>query len=412
MKINKNHLGFFWGVFVTGLLISYFVEGIKLLLLDPIYFISVLYCLALSAIYSFSKWLELSKEELDEEEMQRKNEYKLFKETTDLIPEDLSFKVMRPDEILRNSERPYFNTYINRHAIPYELSSANITPYTEQDLTTLFEQGNSILLIGNPTEGKTRTLLEVIRDLKSFVVICLRLDRSPSNNALELLKDKKVLWLLDDLNTYDSDTYDFNYIFNFLKKISRVCVLAATCRDGPELKAVNINTGQLHKIYDLFDYKFILKPASDYQKNELKHAIGETDSCLFPTLGSICMRKHFEFMRERFRQLTELEKNSFRAIFLLFSGFIYPFTMQRIKAILIDVLEHTIHNIDDPAIRTSLNILAANGFVFFSEDENVIVPEAAYITGPESEFYYPKSRSLEKDYVKLRECFKKHKDVD
>ena len=124
---------------------------------------------------------------------------------------------MRPDEILRNSERPYFNTYINRHAIPSELSSANITPYTEQDLTTLVEQGNSILLIGNPTEGKTRTLLEVIRDLKSFVVICLRLDRSPSNNPLELLKDKKVLWLLDDLNTYDSDTYDFNYADSNMK---------------------------------------------------------------------------------------------------------------------------------------------------------------------------------------------------
>ncbi|SEQ60146.1 hypothetical protein SAMN05421510_11014 [Nitrosomonas ureae] len=202
------------------------------------------------------------------------------------------------------------------------------------------------------------------------------------------------------------------YIFNFLKKISRVCVLAATCRDGPELKAVNINTGQLHKIYDLFDYKFILKPASDYQKNELKHAIGETDSRLFPTLGSICMRKHFEFMRERFRQLTELEKNSFRAIFLLFSGFIYPFTLQRIKAILTDVLEHTIHNIDDPAIRTSLNILEANGFVIFTKDENFIVPDAAYITKPESGFYYPENRSLQKDYVKLAECFKKHKDAD
>ncbi|SOD19585.1 hypothetical protein SAMN06297164_2608 [Nitrosomonas ureae] len=58
---------------------------------------------------------------------------------------------MRPDEILRNSERPYFNTYINRHAIPSELSSANITPYTEQDLTTLVEQGNSEVVPQNWT---------------------------------------------------------------------------------------------------------------------------------------------------------------------------------------------------------------------------------------------------------------------
>ncbi|SOD20571.1 hypothetical protein SAMN06297164_2607 [Nitrosomonas ureae] len=68
----------------------FFVEDIKLLLHDPTYLIFVLYCVVVFTIYSFGKWLELSKEELDQEEMQLKNEYKLIKEINNLIPEDLS----------------------------------------------------------------------------------------------------------------------------------------------------------------------------------------------------------------------------------------------------------------------------------------------------------------------------------
>lgn len=88
MKINKNHLRSFWGVF--GLVITFFVEDIKLLLHDPTYLIFVLYCVVVFTIYSFGKWLELSKEELDQEEMQLKNEYKLINEINNLIPKDLS----------------------------------------------------------------------------------------------------------------------------------------------------------------------------------------------------------------------------------------------------------------------------------------------------------------------------------
>lgn len=145
-------------------------------------------------------------------------------------------------------------------------------------------------------------------------------------------------------------------------------MLAATCREGPELKDINLNTGQLHKIYDLFDHKLILKPATDEQKDKLKNAIGETATKPFPTLGSICMHKHFEFMRERFNLLTEYEKDFLRSILLLYAGFIYPFTQKRIKAVLTDIFDHKREKLDGATTRISLNSLISNGFITSQKD--------------------------------------------
>ncbi|PXW89126.1 tetratricopeptide repeat protein [Nitrosomonas sp. Nm84] len=405
MKITKNILYIFWGIFFSGLFITHFAEHTKDLFNDSIVFSFTLFFITLFALFSKDHLKNLTQKELE-------NEYRLIKETSHLTPADFQFRETQPGEKLNNSDRPYFITYINRKAIPYDTISENNAFYDEQDLAYLLEQDSSILLIGNPTEGKTRTLFEVTRKLNDFLVIQLLTNKSPSDEALRLLEGRKVLWLFDDLSDYNSNTHDLNNLFSRLKQITKQCVLAATCRNGPELKDAISNTGQLHNFYQLFDHKLTLKPAGKDQKEELKRAIGETETREFPTLGSICMHKHFEFMHIRFAfHMNDLEKNCLRSIILLYAAFIKPLTHQRIRTVLKDIFDHNEENIDIAKTRACLNTLVNNGFIKSPRDVDPIIPEAAYINKPESEFYYPEGRSLQTDMERLAESLTKHSDI-
>ncbi|MEI2769070.1 MAG: tetratricopeptide repeat protein [Nitrosomonas sp.] len=401
MIIDKNFLIFFWGVIVTGIILSLTSDPAKTLLSDSVNFALALFFTTLAGLFCFDRFKKLNRQELE-------HEYKLIKKTKDLKPKDLNFKELEPRETLKDSERPYFKIYINREATPYEASEAKKIFYTENDLAELLKQGSNILLIGNPTEGKTRTVFEVIKRLSDFLVISLPINSSLSDKALQLLKKKKLIWLFDDLNTHDNDNYDFNHNLNRIKEITSLCVLIATCRDGPEFKYVNLNFGQLHKIYESFDHKLILKPVSEDQKEMLKSAIGETASRAFPTLGSICMHKHFEFMQNRFSALGPLEKDCLHSILLLHTAYIAPLTQFRIKAVLNNIFKRLQ---GEAEIRDCLNTLIENGFIISQKDIDPIIPEAAYVTNPESKHYYPNGRNLLCDMRSLAVIFTSHKDV-
>lgn len=130
-------------------------------------------------------------------------QYELFKEATKLQPEDLGFQRTNPGEIVNPGFRPYHDTYIARKAIPYDQRNKgnpeNI--YLEKDLIQSLKEFRSLLLIGKPTDGKTRTLYEIIRQLPQVIVIKIKPDQEPDECALKLLKNKNVLWLMDDLHT-------------------------------------------------------------------------------------------------------------------------------------------------------------------------------------------------------------------
>jgi hypothetical protein len=163
-----------------------------------------------------------------------KGEFDLFTTSEKLKPKDVGFKRCKPGEQVGEVRRPYFDVYIPREAIAYfERGSAKPNRlYSEAQLVASLQEGLSILLIGAPTEGKTRTLFELVRRIKGFYVVQPKRDRLPSDDAMQLLKGKEVVCLLDDLNTFAGATVDLLSFRRQLDAVASHAAFAGACRDG------------------------------------------------------------------------------------------------------------------------------------------------------------------------------------
>lgn len=70
----------------------------------------------------------------------------------------------------------------------------------------------------------------------------------PTEEAMQLLRERKVICLLDDLNNFGAGTVD---LLSFQEKLGAVAshvALAGTCRDGGELAALeHMTSSPLHE---------------------------------------------------------------------------------------------------------------------------------------------------------------------
>ena len=334
----------------------------------------------------------------------RKQEFDLYCATEHLKPEDVGFKVVAAGEQSPDTRRPYvLHAYLRRTAIPYaERHRAAPSPiYEEEDMVALLEAGQSLLLVGQPTEGKTRTLFEIVRHLKGYVVVRPKHNENPSSEALQLLKGKYVVCLLDDLNHFAGTLVDLLAFYRRAIPIAAKFVLAATCREGPELAELDHLTTPLGRIYESFQYRLWLQRASDEQKSTLKRLLGHTDTRVFPTLGAICMREVFEIMRRRFAALTPEARDSFRALQLLTYGGVEPLSCCRLERVLKHVFER---RLSGATLRDCLIELEKSGFLLSTGSAEPILADAAYLTGPEATYYYRSDRTCEDDLTALGEC--------
>lgn len=316
-------------------------------------------------------------------------QYELFKEAAKLQPEDLSFQRINPGEIVKPGFRPYHDTYIARKAIPYDQrkkgSPENI--YLEKDLIQSLKNFRSLLLIGKPTDGKTRTLYEIIRQLPQVIVIKIKPDQEPDECALNLLKNKNVLWLMDDLHTLKEES-KFTSLLTKISKKAANCVLAGTSRDAGELDNAK-QFGLLSGFYPEFELKLMLRQPDEKEIEKLQQAIGNTETRTFPTIGSVVMSNHFDVMRQRFDRMREkqpLAQYCVCAFILLNEATIYPMTQERILLVLHNIFH--CENISKHTLEEALDRLKEDGFVRKVLPDEVTVLEAAYITGQEAGYYY------------------------
>ncbi|MPY87172.1 MAG: hypothetical protein GEU99_04550 [Luteitalea sp.] len=146
------------------------------------------------------------------------SDFDLFTTTSKLKPEDMGLARTRRGENVMGPRRPYFDAYIPRIAVPYaarHTGDAKST-YDEAALAKRVGEGEGFLLIGQPTEGKTRTLYEVLSRVQNCVVVRPRRDRMPSDQAFTLLKDARVVCLVDDLNYFVEAPLDLLKFFRRL----------------------------------------------------------------------------------------------------------------------------------------------------------------------------------------------------
>lgn len=152
LGITKGGPGCSW-LAIWNLLIAYF-SWIALLLL-------VLFALVLLA------WSEKRLYEA-------RSNFALLKSVSKFSPEDLNFQVLKPGEHPAQDRRPFNRcNYILRKAVPFDQRAfSNPRPqHDEEALTRFLRDRNGFLLIGPPTDGKTRTLYEVIKRLDRYLVL-------------------------------------------------------------------------------------------------------------------------------------------------------------------------------------------------------------------------------------------------
>ena len=103
----------------------------------------------------------------------------------------------------------------------------------EDRLVHDLSQGRGFVLLGQPLDGKTRTLYEVVRQLTGYHVVRPITDRpTPPDEAFALLQRQRVILLLEDLNSYAFRVSDLREFAGKLSRYAATWTVAATCRDG------------------------------------------------------------------------------------------------------------------------------------------------------------------------------------
>jgi hypothetical protein len=280
---------------------------------------------------------------------QARQAFELMKPVGKLRPEDLRFHpVERGDleieEVVAQDQRPYHEyAYVSRTAIEYA-ARGRLDPqprFTEERLVELLRNGKGFTLQGPPTDGKSRTLYEVIRSMDGYDVVSPKIKAGPGDEDIGLLlKGRKVVLLLDDLTNYVGADLDLRELGRSFNRNRVSWVVASTCRDGPQLESVRkAQTEGLKTFYEDIALKLKLLELTAAEKELLAHNIGREwasgGSEQYPTPGSITMENYTRFMHERFEMnLSPVQRDTLRALKLLSRAGILPITHRRVVALL------------------------------------------------------------------------------
>jgi tetratricopeptide (TPR) repeat protein len=279
---------------------------------------------------------------------QARQRFELLTPVSELSPEDLNFRVIGPEEDTPQYGRPFNETvYVSRTAAPYDQRGAKNPqpPYDEASLIRSLQAStdfNGFLLIGPPLDGKSRTLYEIAKRMAGCLIV--RPDpykEVPNDQDFSLLlKDQKVIVLLDDLTKYaQEDTLNLRAFVERLREHASWWAVASTCRDGSDLGSVKDSVKQsLRWFYDNIPLKLFLMEASSEDKRLLAESVGKGRDAHswgeFPSLGQIVMEEPMRDMKTRFERLSYEQQDILRGLKLLADAGIPTFRLDRLKAVL------------------------------------------------------------------------------
>lgn len=266
-------------------------------------------------------------------------QFALMKPAESLEPGDLGFEAATPGESIGPGRRPYYEAYVSRSATTEPPDGPNSSVYDEAALAEELRSSRGFVLLGQPLDGKSRTLYQVLSELKGRRIVGPSLSRGlPDDDALSLVEGEDVILLLEDLHEYAGGRVALPELHAALTERASSCAIAATCRDGPELKLVEEKLG---RFYEDVPLKLKLVAPTGEEKGELARGIGEEwdpeAAEDYPTLGSIAMEGHLEAMSLRFRNLLRdrpSHADALRAMKLLTAASVGALTHRRLGAAL------------------------------------------------------------------------------
>jgi hypothetical protein len=320
-----------------------------------------------------------------------RSQFRVLKAATELVPEDFDFHIPHRGTPRNLLNRPYDPEYIPRRLIPRDsrTSLASTSSYTEQTLReALREQGatakTGFVLLGQPTEGKTRTLFEVVRGMGGYVVLRPQQKTEPTDEAIELVRGKKVILILDNLQGYSAPSVNLLELWNRLKDVTAgQVIIAATCRDGPDLAqgAQSGSNPSLKALYEGISLQLRLQSVPRKEKEQFARSLdpsrerSEVPPSEAPTLGVIALADAIQAMRRRYDEMRKpQEKAALQAMKLLVAAGVEPIFHQRLLAVLRGPFEY-----DVPALGPLLTVLADSDFIRPPSTQDPSQPELAYL---------------------------------
>lgn len=314
-------------------------------------------------------------------------EFALCKPVARLQPRDFGYELLDPGEIADVQSRPFYSRYVPRRIVPLAAAESpspeNIL--TEAVLANHLAAGRDMVLLGQPTMGKSRALYEVVSQLPDWVIISPRKKGGvPLEEAFhEFVTERSVVLVLDDLNNFATGSApDLGELREAIRRARPTTfAIAATCRDGSELSVVgNAVDSSLRRFYDDIALKVVLLPQSDEEKAAVAANAGKIDwdastADLFPTPGSIVMQEALRYQRSRFgHELPGVERDTLRSLRLLTAGGVLPLTQSRIETVLTHVFGRQALHLGEV-----LDDLAAESFIRRPARQDPCVPELAYL---------------------------------
>ena len=266
-------------------------------------------------------------------------QFALAKPAELLEPEDLGFERATSDGSARPGRRPFYETYVSRQAVTGTPNRSGAERYDEGALLEELSSGHGFVLLGQPLDGKSRTLYEILSSAAGWHILQPSLSKGmPDDEAFSLIEDQQVILLLEDLHEYAGARIVLPELHAALAEWASSCVVAATCGDGPELKLVEEKLG---RFYEDIPLKLKLVGPTGEEKGTLAHGIGDAwdpgAADDYPTLGSIAMEEHLEAMSLRFRNLLRDRPDHadvLRAMKLLTTASVGALTHRRLEAAL------------------------------------------------------------------------------
>jgi tetratricopeptide (TPR) repeat protein len=412
----------FWGILVVGLILGVLGNHLYAHLPEALsvlgqYQLWILLLVLFMGALSLWSWCDHTRRQRQEETQKRfkakedtrreaaardhllRQEFALFKPVSELRPEDLGFHALKPGDTINPADRPIYPIYIPRRAIAYDHRTDPDGQYgfDEVHLAQELRHGRGLVLLGQPLEGKTRTLYEIVRQLTDYQVVQPMNRPTPPDEAFTLFQGARVILLLEDLNNYASGILDLREFAGKLRHYADTWAVAATCRDGPELGTVREAIGtSLRRFFEDIPLKLGLLPLMAAEKERLARSIGKAwgpqDSEDFPTPGSMTMAEALGAMRERFQSLDPEQKDTLWGLKLLTTAGILPHTHHRLQAILEHIFSRVVH------LASCLDRLGEQSFIRRPARQDPIQPEPAYLQGAVA---YLEGRTPEDDFPRL-----------
>jgi hypothetical protein len=246
--------------------------------------------------------------------------------------------------------------------------------------------GKGFVLLGPPLSGKSRTLYEIVKQMKGYAVLSPTRGKDVPGDAVFSLvtRGRRVILLLEDLNDYVGLKTPLQEFASKLDRYASEWVVASACGDGPEMAVIKATEGTaLGRFYrDMIPLKLKLCPLTAQQKEELARSIGverwdPQQSEWFPTPGSITMDESMKAMRQRFEHaLSPEQQDTLRALQLLAFAGVQPFDHRRLRA----VLEHErLFDRRGLHLRDCLTALTQQAFILDPAFQDPVRPEPAYL---------------------------------